>query len=238
MAHAATAESPVPARVVTTDSVTMQAAPHELYRAAQVRTYTLRPGDSLFKVAREFCGNGDLWPATWHATGGIADPNLVPVGLKVTVACSGDMKGYDPPAPVSLTSHVAQGNSGGKTWGVSYGYPNFCGDGDGDGWDVSCQQAAPDPQPAHQQPQYVAAASYSGGGGMQSCIIGRESGGNSQVMNATGHYGLYQFAYQTWVDNGGSPGSFGHASVAEQNQVYYNDVARHGYSDWAAYDGC
>ena len=30
-------------------------------------------------------------------------------------------------------------------------------------------------------------------GSFQQCVISRESGGNSQVMNSTGHYGLYQF---------------------------------------------
>jgi LysM repeat protein len=38
------------------------------------------------------------------------------------------------------------------------------------------------------------ASTYSGGGGFASCVIARESGGNSQVMNSSGHYGLYQFS--------------------------------------------
>src|SRR4029077_20402144 len=37
----------------------------------------------------------------------------------------------------------------------------------------------------------------SGGGGFASCVIARESGGNSQVMNSSGHYGLYQFSSST-----------------------------------------
>lgn len=79
---------------------------------------------------------------------------------------------------------------------------------------------------------------YSGSGGMQACIIARESGGNSQVFNASGHYGLYQFSYSTWVGSGGAAADFGRASVAEQNQVFANAVAARGYSDWAPYDGC
>ena len=69
-------------------------------------------------------------------------------------------------------------------------------------------------------------------------MIARESGGNAQVMNASGHYGLYQFSYATWVAYGGSPASFGHASVAEQNQVFDNAIAAGGQSNWSAYDGC
>jgi len=83
-----------------------------------------------------------------------------------------------------------------------------------------------------------AAVSYSGSGGFASCVIARESGGNSQVMNASGHYGLYQFSESTWVAYGGSAGDFGHASVAEQNRVFGNAIAAGGQSNWSAYDGC
>jgi len=83
--------------------------------------------------------------------------------------------------------------------------------------------------------------SYSGGapgGSFGACVIARESGGNAQVMNSSGHYGLYQFSESTWVAYGGSAASFGHASVAEQNQVFANAIARGGQSNWSAYDGC
>jgi nucleoid-associated protein YgaU len=97
-------------------------------------------------------------------------------------------------------------------------------------------QVAAAPAPA--QPAAQPAATYSGSGSMQSCIIAAESGGNSQIVNASGHYGLYQFSYATWVAHGGNGADFGHASVAEQNQVYASTVAADGYSDWAPYDGC
>jgi LysM repeat protein len=106
----------------------------------------------------------------------------------------------------------------------------------------------PGPAPAAQvsaaasaTPQGAVAASYSGaapGGSFGQCVIARESGGNAQVMNATGHYGLYQFSASTWAAYGGSPADFGHASVAEQNQVFANAMAQGGQSNWSAYDGC
>lgn len=80
--------------------------------------------------------------------------------------------------------------------------------------------------------------SYHGSDSMQRCIIARESGGRSQVMNASGHWGLFQFSEQTWTAHGGSAADFGHAGVAEQNRVYRNTVAADGYSDWSPYDGC
>ena len=70
-------------------------------------------------------------------------------------------------------------------------------------------------------------------------MIARESGGNPQVMNgSSGHYGLYQFSASTWAAYGGNPADFGHASVAEQNQVFANAIAAGGQSNWAPYDGC
>ena len=77
--------------------------------------------------------------------------------------------------------------------------------------------------------------SYSG---FQQCVISRESGGNSQVMNSSGHYGLYQFSASTWEAYGGSSADFGHASVAEQNRVFGNAMAQGGQSNWSPYDGC
>jgi len=84
----------------------------------------------------------------------------------------------------------------------------------------------------------VSGGTYSGGGGFASCVIARESGGNSQVMNSSGHYGLYQFSASTWAAYGGSSADFGHASVAEQNQVFNNAMAQGGQSNWSPYDGC
>lgn len=85
----------------------------------------------------------------------------------------------------------------------------------------------------------IATVSIGNYSGFQACVISRESGGNAQIMNSTGHYGLYQFSYSTWIAYGGSPSTFGHASVAEQNQVFANAMATPGgASNWAPYDGC
>ena len=75
-------------------------------------------------------------------------------------------------------------------------------------------------------------------GSFQQCVISRESGGDAQVMNGSGHYGLYQFSYSAWVAAGGNPADFGSASVAEQNQVFATAYAEDGTSPWAPYDGC
>ena len=92
--------------------------------------------------------------------------------------------------------------------------------------------------PVQAAPQAAAPATYSGSSSFQSCVIARESGGDSQAMNSSGHYGLYQFSAGTWAAYGGSPSSFGNASVAEQNQVFNNAIAAGGQSNWSPYDGC
>jgi hypothetical protein len=84
----------------------------------------------------------------------------------------------------------------------------------------------------------VQKTSYTGSSSVQECIIRAESGGNPNIFNASGHYGLYQFSESTWEEYGGSAASFGHASVAEQNAVFAVAVATNGYRDWTPYDGC
>jgi LysM repeat protein len=84
----------------------------------------------------------------------------------------------------------------------------------------------------------ASASTYSGTTAFQECVISRESGGDAQAMNSSGHYGLYQFSASTWAEYGGNPADFGNASVAEQNQVFDNAIAAGGESNWAPYDGC
>jgi LysM repeat protein len=72
----------------------------------------------------------------------------------------------------------------------------------------------------------------------QQCVIQRESGGDAQIWNASGHYGLYQFSYSTWTGVGGDPALFGKASAGYQTYVFGLAVRLDGTSDWAPYDGC
>jgi hypothetical protein len=100
----------------------------------------------------------------------------------------------------------------------------------------STQESTPVQAAAEQQPNStVNPGDYSG---FQKCVITRESGGNANVMNSTGHYGLYQFSASTWAGYGGDPSDFGHASVQEQNRVFDNAMAQGGESNWSPYDGC
>ncbi len=195
-------------------SVARPAAKHTAARPAK---YTVKSGDTLSDIARRVYKNPGFWPVLyWANHSQIRYANVIEVGQVLTVPAKpahipnapSVLGPTPPPAPVT-TSAPATG------YGASSA-PAYTA------------QAAP----------VQASGSYSGGGGFQSCVIARESGGNSQVMNSSGHYGLYQFSSGTWSAYGGNPADFGNASVAEQNQVFNNAIAAGGASNWAPYDGC
>ena len=186
---------------------------------AQAVKYTVRPGDSLSAIAGRIYHNSDAWPVLyWANHSQIRWANIINAGQVLQV----------PAKPAKIPSA-----------------PSLLGPA------APAPVAAPAPAPAaatSYSPAYapvqstaVAASGYSGGtpgGSFGQCVVARESGGNSQVMNSSGHYGLYQFSQGTWVAYGGSAASFGNASVAQQNQVFANALAQGGQSNWSAYDGC
>ena len=112
-------------------------------KPASPSRYAVRPGDSLSAIAVRYCGHANDWTGIYAANRRVigADPNLIFPGQRLAIGrCA------DPPALLRLgrhqhhTAHQAATHVGrnGKIWGVTYGYPNFCGDGDRDGWDVAC----------------------------------------------------------------------------------------------------
>lgn len=181
-----------------------------LTAAARPWAYTIRPGDTLTQIAARLCGTPTGWAGLYHTNQAAIgpDPNIIRAGKDLTVTCT---------TPPVTTAAITRPR-----------YRDRDGDNDNDG-----ARTVP-----HATRPRAGTATYHGSSAMQQCIITRESGGNSQIMNSTGHYGLYQFSYATWVAHGGSPSTFGHASVAEQNRVFWNTVAADGYRDWTPYDGC
>jgi LysM repeat protein len=204
-----------------------------IIRRSARKTYTVISGDTLSGIAKRFCGNPGKWPALFHGNrAAIKVPDMIYPGQRFRLTC-GDPFLW----PAAVTS--AQAPDGPPAAG-SYGHPYFCGDGDGDGWDMPCPQhaAAQQQAPAQAAAAVTGVVSTAGMGAFQQCVIARESGGNAQVMNSTGHYGLYQFDLGTWESGGGSAADFGHAPVTEQNQVFAAVYAARGTSPWSPYDGC
>ena len=176
--------------------------------------YTVRSGDTLAAIAAKVYHDPNAWPVLfWANRDKVRWADSVDAGQVLTVPAK---PARIPAAPSQLAPAPA----------------------------AAPEQASAQPEGTGQQgsagvsePQQ-AASTYTGSGSFQECVIAAESGGNSQVMNSSGHYGLYQFSASTWAAYGGNPADFGDASVAEQNQVFDNAMAAGGASNWAPYDGC
>ena len=179
---------------------------------AQQAHYTIRSGDSLSKIAGKVYHKQNAWPVLyWANRDKVHWANIISTGQVLKVPA---LPAKIPAAPGQLGPAPAPAPVTSMVTSTATSYAPV------------------------QATAAVSGGTYSGGGGFQSCVIARESGGNSQVMNSSGHYGLYQFSASTWSAYGGSAASFGHASVAEQNQVFNNAIAQGGQSNWAPYDGC
>lgn len=177
------------------------------------RYYKVKAGDNLSTIASRLCGQARDWTGIYAASRKhnltAWNANNIQIGQSLAISCS-YVPGMLDRAPRPKPVYHAQVIQ-----------------------TTSDSEPAPVYVPVYSQ--NVNPASYSG---FQACVIARESGGNSQVMNSTGHYGLYQFSASTWAAYGGNPASFGNASVAEQNQVFQNAMAQGGQSNWSPYDGC
>jgi LysM repeat protein len=189
----------------------------------QDRSYTVQSGDTLSSIAQQFYGKTAEWAWLEHVnTSKVNNANLIYPGQVLSVPA-------DPPANFTLPASEMPATSAPAASTPSTG---------SDGSDS--QQAAP-AEAAPAQTVAMAASASSGaypGGSFGACVVARESGGNAQVMNSSGHYGLYQFSASTWAAYGGSPADFGHASAAEQEKVFSNALAQGGQSNWSPYDGC
>jgi LysM repeat protein len=208
---AAYRKAPTPAQLL---SASRKAAKQKL--AAKIpATYTVRSGDTLSSIAGRIYKNPNAWPVLyWANHHKLKWADVINVGQVLKVPSDASRV---PAAPKQLSP-------------VRY-VP---------------KHAAPQPtataQSSEQAPtQTTTTADYSGtypGGAFGACVVARESGGNPDIWNASGHWGLYQFSESTWVAYGGAAADFGSASVAEQNAVFATALAQGGQDNWAPYDGC
>ena len=205
-------------------------AAKETQKSGLMAHYTVQSGDTLTAIAKRYYHEPNAWPAIfWANKHQIRWADSIQVGQRLRIPVKPD---WIPSAPSATGPAVApaaapvQQASAAPVQGAAVQAP--------------VAQAPVAQAPVAQAPvaQAAPAATSSGGSSFQQCVIARESGGSSQVMNGSGHYGLYQFSASTWAAYGGSASSFGNASVAEQNQVFNNAVAAGGQSNWSAYDGC
>ena len=232
------------------------------FQAAEPVSYTVRAGDSLSAIAGRVYHNPGAWPVLyWSNRGQVRWADMIEPGQVLKVPAEpatipAPPAQLDPPAaaaapnytPRHASTATVQAQSApaqpqaqpqdpdpAQTWGPAQN-------------PAAAQDSAP---PQHSAPAQnsapasasvgVASSSSSGpypGGAFGQCVVARESGGDAQITNASGHYGLYQFSASTWAEYGGNSADFGHASVAEQNQVFATALAQGGEFNWAPYDGC
>ena len=181
--------------------------------ATVLAKYTVRSGDTLSSIALRVYHDPGAWPVLyWANRNQVRWANSIQVGQVLTVPAR---PRHLPTAPRQLgPTHAPVARP------------------------TVIEQSAEQPASSVRSAPAQTMTSYTGDSSFQKCVITRESGGNSQVMNSSGHYGLYQFSESTWAAYGGNPADFGHASVAEQNRVFDNAIARGGQFNWAPYDGC
>jgi LysM repeat protein len=191
----------------------LASAIHTVAASTRLAKYTVRSGDTLSAIALKVYHDAGAWPVLyWANRNQVRWANSIQVGQVLTV----------PSRPTRLPAAPRQ-------LGPTH---------------APVAQPAIIEQDAAQSVSTVASApartatTSAGYSSFQACVIARESGGRSQVMNSSGHYGLYQFSASTWAAYGGNPADFGHASVAEQNRVFDNAMAAGGEFNWAPYDGC
>lgn len=183
------------------------------HHRTQSAKYTVQSGDTLASIAQHLYGSADYWPVLYRANhAAIPYANQITAGQVLTVP---GKPAKIPSAPTELAPAAPAAPA------------------------ATTVSSGPGSSSASTTTTTASTSTSSGSyGSFQACVIARESGGNPQVMNASGHYGLYQFSAGTWAAYGGNPADFGHASVAEQNQVFANAMAAGGQSNWAPYDGC
>ena len=200
-----------------------QAAAGQAPEQARTASYTVKAGDSLSAIAKRVYHKETAWPVLyWANHKKVKWANVINEGqvlkvpaLPAEIPAAPSQLGPVAPAPVAAApTRTSTSTSGSRSYSSNRSYSSS--------------------RSSSSSRSYSSAPSSS----FESCVIARESGGNAQVMNSSGHYGLYQFSASTWQAYGGSAGSFGHASAGEQHQVFSNAVARGGQSNWAPYDGC
>lgn len=189
---------------------------------AAMPLYTVRSGDTMSGVAYRKCDHqANRWTGIYaesrkeHLTG--KNANVLAVGQLLAINCEyipAELK-YAPAPPPPPPPVQVQATTTSVAAPVRHTY-----------------QALPSGSGGESGLYGAALSSYG------RCVIARESGGNSQVMNSSGHYGLYQFSASTWQAYGGSAADFGRASAAEQTRVFNNAIAQGGQSNWSPYDGC
>jgi LysM repeat protein len=169
--------------------------------------YTVKPGDTLSKVAHDVYGSRADWPALWWTNRHkVANPDAIVVGQRLRLSTWHPRKAWIERAAMAASAPVAPVASAQtpSSLPVATSYPSYSG------------------------------GSYSGGGVNWNAIAACESGGNWSTNTGNGFSGGLQFSQGTWDSYGGGQyaSSAAGASQSQQIAVAQRVLAGQGIGAW------
>jgi len=172
--------------------------------------YTVKPGDTLSKIAHDVYGSRADWPALWWTNRHkVANPDAIVVGQRLRLSTWHPRKAWIERAAMAASAPVAPVASAASaqtpsSLPVATSYPSYSG------------------------------GSYSGGGVNWGAIAACESGGNWSTNTGNGFSGGLQFSQGTWDAYGGGQyaSSAAGASQSQQIAVAQRVLAGQGIGAW------
>ena len=169
--------------------------------------YTVKPGDTLSKIAHDVYGSSADWPALWWTNRHkVANPDAIVVGQRLRLSTWHPRKAWIERAAMAASGPAAPVASAQtpSSLPVATSYPSYSG------------------------------GSYSGGGVNWNAIAACESGGNWGTSTGNGYYGGLQFSQGTWDANGGGQyaSTAAGASRSQQIAVAQRVLASQGIGAW------
>ena len=151
--------------------------------------YTVKPGDTLSKIAHDVYGSSADWPALWWTNRHkVANPDAIVVGQRLRLSTWHPRKAWIERAAMAASAPAASAQSP-SSLPVATSYPSYSG------------------------------GSYSGGGVNWNAIAACESGGNWGTSTGNGYYGGLQFSEGTWLANGGGQYASTAAGASRSQQI-------------------
>ena len=153
--------------------------------------YTVKPGDTLSKIAHDVYGSSADWPALWWTNRHkVANPDAIVVGQRLQLSTWHPRKAWLERAAMAASGPVASASAQTpSSLPVATSYPTYSG------------------------------GSYSGGGVNWNAIAACESGGNWGTSTGNGYYGGLQFSEGTWLANGGGQYASTAAGASRSQQI-------------------
>ena len=206
-------------RAVAPDDMMVRVHPNMIM---MLRSWTVQQGQTLSSISGARYGSQDAWPLIyWANHKHVKWADKIQVGQVLSLpAWTGTVPQpprltSPPPPPPPVVFHRAHSTGSSVAYSGTYHRST-----------------------TRTYHRAYTSGTYHGSGGYESCVISRESGGNTRAVNSSsGAGGLYQFLPSTWHSLGYS-GSPQNASVSVQRQAFQRLYAQAGTSPWSPSDGC